>query len=206
MKPLLESREIAALVLAAGRARRFGADKRLVLLENEGQVQPLIVHALRPWFAVFAKVAVVLRPDDGEVRRVLVDAFADRVQCVECLRADEGMGHSLAAGVAATAEARGWVVGLADMPWVPTTAIAGVRDALMSGAALAAAYRAARRGHPVGFSDRYRQELMDSTGDVGARLFFQRDAEHVVRVAIDDEGIFADVDTPQDLIFSRSTS
>ena len=176
-----------------------------MLLENEGQVQPLIVHALQPWFSVFAKVAVVLRPDDGEVRRVLVDAFADRVQCVECLRADEGMGHSLAAGVAATISARGWVVGLADMPWAPRAAISGVRDALMSGAALAAACRAARRGHPVGFSARYRQELMDSTGDVGARLLLRRDAEHVVRVAIDDEGIFADVDTPQDLIFSRST-
>ena len=148
---------------------------------------------------------MVLRPDDGEVRRVLVDAFADRVQCVECLRADEGMGHSLAAGVAATISARGWVVGLADMPWAPRAAISGVRDALMSGAALAAACRAARRGHPVGFSARYRQELMDSTGDVGARLLLRRDAEHVVRVAIDDEGIFADVDTPQDLIFSRST-
>lgn len=201
-----EEPEIAALVLAAGQARRFGADKRLALLEVEGRIEPLIVRALRSWVEVFERVAVVLRPGDEAVRGVLSETFADRLRFIECPRADEGMGTSLAAGVAATAEARGWVVGLADMPWVPRAAISGVRDALMSGAALAAAYRAARRGHPVGFSDRYRQELMDLTGDVGAHLFFQRDAEHVVRVAIDDEGIFADVDTPQDLIFSRSTS
>jgi len=200
---LPEAAGIVALILAAGRARRFGADKRLVPLQVDGRIEPLIVQALRPWVEVFAEVAVVLRPGDEAVQGVLAEAFVDRVRFIECPRADEGMGHSLAAGVAATAEARGWVVGLADMPWIPRAAISGVRDALAAGAPLAAACRAGRRGHPVGFSARYRPELMDSTGDVGARLLLRRDAEQVVGVAIDDEGIFADVDTPQDL-FSRS--
>ena len=44
-----EEPEIAALVLAAGQARRFGADKRLALLEVEGRIEPLIVRALRSW-------------------------------------------------------------------------------------------------------------------------------------------------------------
>lgn len=199
-----ETAGIAALILAAGRARRFGADKRLAPLQLGGRIEPLIVQSLRPWVEVFAEVAVVVRADDDALRSVLAETFADRVRSVVCARADEGMGASLAAGVAATAGAAGWVIGLADMPWVPRAAIAGVRDALAAGAALAAACRAGRRGHPVGFAARYRAELLDLTGEAGARLLLRRDAGRMAGVAVDDEGIFADVDTPQDLCLVRS--
>ena len=60
------------------------------------------------------------------------------------------MAASLACGVRANPDAAGWLIGLADMPAVPPEAIAGVRNALVAGADLAATLCDGRRGHPVG--------------------------------------------------------
>ena len=46
----------------------------------------------------------------------------------------------------------GWVVALADMPWIRTETIAAVADALARGAMIAAPDYAGVRGHPVGFA------------------------------------------------------
>jgi CTP:molybdopterin cytidylyltransferase MocA len=51
-------------------------------------------------------------------------------------------------------------VALADMPFVRRTSIAAVRDAIAGGAALAAPYFRARRGHPVGTSGAFFDELL----------------------------------------------
>jgi molybdenum cofactor cytidylyltransferase len=85
------------------------------------------------------------------------------------------------------------------MPAVPSVAIAGVRNALSEGAALAAPSRAGRRGHPVGFASHYRDELLALQGDNGARRLLERDRSKVAEIKIDDAGIFADIDIPSDL-------
>src|SRR5205814_925521 len=67
-----------------------------------------------------------------------------------CENAADGMGASLACAASAAGEADGYLVALGDMPFVRRTSIAAVRAALADGAALAAPYFRARRGHPVG--------------------------------------------------------
>ncbi len=121
------------------------------------------------------------------------------IRWVVCADAVQGMAASLACGVRANRDAAGWLIGLADMPVVPTPAIAGVRNALAAGAALAAPSRAGRRGHPVGFASRYREELLALQGDSGARHLLQRDEHDVVTIHVGHAGIFADIDMPGDL-------
>lgn len=187
-------------MLAAGRARRYGADKLLAPLTLDGRTLPLAAHALRAWRQVFPRVTLVLRPQSAALRQALMETFGPAgLHWVICERAGQGMGHSLAAGVAANPDAAGWLVGLADMPLLPAAAVAGVRDALAAGAPLAAAYAGGRRGHPVGFAAGYRSELLALSGDAGARSLLQRDASRIACVAVGDAGIFADIDSPRDL-------
>ena len=106
------------------------------------------------------------------------------------------MGHSIACGVAASRQAEGWIIALADMPWVRARTIGRLRDALAGGAALVAPSHAGRRGNPVGFSCSYRDELLALRGDRGARGILARDQAVLSSVECNDPGVLRDVDTP----------
>jgi molybdenum cofactor cytidylyltransferase len=199
---LADDQTIAAVVLAAGQSRRFGADKLLHPLTLDGETLPLAAHSLRPWLAVFRRVTVVVRPQADALRAAIEQALGEQaaaIAWVACADAESGMGHSLAAGVGANRSASGWLVGLADMPAVPAAAIAGVRAALAAGAPLAAPARAGRRGHPVGFGAGYGPRLLALQGDAGARALLEQDAASIAYIAVAHDGIFADVDTPVDI-------
>jgi len=78
--------------------------------------------------------------------------------------------------------------------------IEAIRRALERGAPMAAPYdRSGRRGHPVGFSQALRAELLELGGDVGARDVLARHSAVVERIVTDDPGIFVDIDTKEDL-------
>jgi molybdenum cofactor cytidylyltransferase len=196
--------EIAAIVLAAGASRRFGTDKLLCQFELNESTLPLIVHSLKPWLKVFGQVTVVVQPDTRDFCRDVEHALADEevagIRWVECRNAAHGMASSLVCGVAANIAAAGWMIGLADMPSVPQTAISHVRNAIEAGALLAAPFYDGKRGHPVGFSAAYGDELLALQGDTGARSLLERDAALLQRVAIEDRGILIDIDRPEDFM------
>lgn len=198
-----DSGEIAAVVLAAGASSRFGSDKLLHPVTRHGVTLPLAAHSLLPWLYTFRHATVVVRPGAEAfceaIEAALGVAKAAAICWEVCEDTAEGMAASLACGVHANREAAGWLVGLADMPAVPLAAIAGVRNALLGGAGLAAPACDGRRGHPVGFAARYLDELLSLKGDVGARGLLEREGSEVVHVGTCDEGIFTDIDSPDDL-------
>jgi molybdenum cofactor cytidylyltransferase len=195
-------------VLAAGASRRFGSDKLLHPLTRRGVTLPLAAHSLLPWLETFGDITVIIRPGAEKFCSAIETALgmskpgeieSAPIRWIECADAAQGMASSLVCGVRANRDAAGWLIGLADMPAIPMSAIAGVRDALSAGAALAAPSRAGRRGHPVGFASHYCDELLALQGDNGARRLLERDISSVVEIRIDDAGIFADIDVPGDL-------
>jgi molybdenum cofactor cytidylyltransferase len=106
------------------------------------------------------------------------------------------MGHSIAAGVAATGDAPGWLILPADMPMVRSSTLAAVAQAIEHDPIAYAQHRG-RRGHPVGFNAELFSELTGLQGDEGARRLLARYPAQAVDV--DDPGVLIDVDTVEDL-------
>jgi molybdenum cofactor cytidylyltransferase len=188
---------VAAILLAAGSASRFGSDKLLHLLPHG---VPIAVQAARHLRAVFdGKVFAVVRPD----AKALADLLRkEGCEVVPCEHAADGMGASLACAIRAVHAAGavdGYLVALADMPFIRPSSIAAVRDELAKGSALAAPYFRARRGHPVGISSRFRDELVQLRGDEGAKKLLADRAADIVKVAVGDPAVLRDIDTPGDL-------
>ena len=111
-----------------------------------------------------------------------------------------GMGHSIALGVQATAQAAGWLVLPGDLPLVRPGSLRQVAQAL-SAHPVAVPWCGGRTGHPVGFSAECFAALSALSGDTGAAAIVRayRQAGRVADVALDDEGIRLDVDTLDDL-------
>jgi molybdenum cofactor cytidylyltransferase len=184
---------VVGILLAAGSASRFGGDKLAAALPDGTLVG---VAALRNLAAAVDSVIAVARPGDN----AMASAFAAHGARVSvCPHASDGMGASLAWGVRGAATAAGWIIALADMPWIDPATIARVVAALRGGALLAAPQFQGTRGHPVGVAARFYGELATLSGDEGAKRLLAAQAASIELIDVDDASILRDIDTPADL-------
>lgn len=181
---------IVGVLLLAGASRRFGADKRLATLADGTPIAVACARALRP--AVDLLLAVLREQDEHLAARL----GAEDVHPVVNPAPAQGLGGSVARGVAASRNAAGWVVLPGDLPKVSSASCAAVAGVLRSGGLLAAPFCRGRRGHPVGFAARFGPELACLRGPVGARTLLAAHAARLQAIEVEDEGIFMDVDTP----------
>ena len=182
--------DIVGLLLAAGSASRFGSDKLRHALPHG---VPIGVQALRHLAGEVAEVFAVVKPGSESL-------FAsEKCNVVVCERHQEGMGASLACAARAAGRRAGYLVALADMPFIRPSSIAALRASLEGGAALVAPYFRARRGHPVGFAGRFHDQLVALKGDEGARSVLEAHAASLVKIPLGDPGVIRDIDRPDDL-------
>lgn len=181
---------IVGVLLAAGQGRRFGSDK---LLHPLADGTPMAVAAARRLLAACPLSVAVLRPEQQALASLL-SAEGLRVSFSD--EADQGMGHSLSAAVRATPQASGWLIALADMPFIAPDTLLSVATRLDQGASIAAPFHQGRRGHPVGFAQAWFDALSALTGDQGARDILRAHEHALQRLDTTDAGVLIDIDTP----------
>jgi molybdenum cofactor cytidylyltransferase len=184
---------IAALLLAAGAARRFGSAKLLQELNGKPIVR-WSAEALRA--GPVDTIIVVIPPENQELHRAL-DGLDARF--VVNPRPDDGMGSSLACGVSSLEPGTEAVlVALADEPMLGRDVLSRVVERYRAGDVdiVAPKYRGIP-GHPVLFGSAVFDELRVLTGDRGARAVVDRDPDRVATIELEERPI--DVDTPADL-------
>jgi molybdenum cofactor cytidylyltransferase len=184
------------ILLAAGRGKRFDpSGTRNKLLAQLPGGDPVAVASARKLLSVLSKVIAVVRPEDGGVAAAL---RALGCEVTTCLDADSGMAASLVHAVRASLpNPDGWLVALADMPFVQPQTVQALADALAGGADIAVPVTAGRRGNPVAFSAVHLSALLALQGDQGARNLLK--SRPVLDVEVNDPGIFLDIDKPADL-------
>lgn len=184
---------ITGILLAAGASSRFGSDK---LLARWIDGSPIAVTAARTLKQVLPQGIAVVRSDDTALAQMLT---AESFKVVVCEKASLGLGYSLAAGVSASAESSSWLIALADMPAVQASTIQQLVHLLEQGAMITAPLYQGQRGHPVGFAACLRDELINLSGDRGARRILQRYQRHLVSFESNDPGVVFDIDSDEDL-------
>ena len=141
---------------------------------------------------VFADVLVVVAPGDDDAA-----ALMRPLRCAVVVAEDarEGMGRSLAAGVAVARGHAHAFVALADMPFVEAATLRRLRSLAGPGRIVRPMFRG-RPGHPVGFSEDHFEALSRLRGDEGAREVVAANPRALVTLWTDDAGVTRDIDEP----------
>lgn len=109
------------------------------------------------------------------------------------------MSSSIVTGVMASSESDGWCILPADMPSIQSDTTRMVAQALCRGAPIVVPFYKGQQGHPVGFSNALKSELIQLSGDKGARSILDTHPDLVMRLEVKDPGILRDIDRPQDM-------
>jgi len=183
---------IAAVVLAAGLARRMGRPKLLLGYRD----QPIVRWAVAALLPHVDEVVAVTGPGDPGVAEALAGL---PVRIAVNPRPHDGQGSSIAAGVAALRpDTRAALVALGDQPRLPAGVVPALLEAWRrSGKPIVAPVYRGVQGPPVLFAAEVFPELARLRGDQGAKPVVGARPERVERVPF-DLPVPPDVDTPED--------
>lgn len=185
-----------AIVLAAGKSERLGADKLFETIDGQAIVER-VVNALLHATKVH-DVVVVIPPGRTEDFSWLRSV---KVHLVENPRPEQGMISSIRAALKTT-----WVAGHdflicpADIPFVSTQIVNRVISTFMSrpGRIVIPTYKG-MGGHPSLFAASLTDDFLLRGDRIGTREILIRHKEDTVRLSVHDPDVCFDVDTPEDL-------
>ena len=189
---------IVGILLAAGQSTRFGDNKLLHPLTDSRT--PIAAQSANHLLRALPDSIAVVREDDLRLKLLLIESG---IHIIENPHAKLGMGSSIRWGIEAAnnlfPDSRGWVIALADMPYITADIIKQVADAIQAGKLLAAPQYQQQRGHPVGFSHQLYDELLLLHGDSGAKSLLNKYSSQLYTFETSSNVILYDVDRPADL-------
>ncbi|HEX3403440.1 MAG TPA: molybdopterin-binding/glycosyltransferase family 2 protein [Acetobacteraceae bacterium] len=189
---------IAAVVLAAGRSRRMAPHNKLLVADRTGK--PMIARVVDNVLSSNARPVLVVT--GHQVDQVQHALGGRPVRYVHAADYAEGLSASLKAGIAAVPqECAAALVCLGDMPLVTGRMI----DRLLSnydpdeGRLIVLPTFRGKQGNPMLWDRRFFPEILEITGDSGARFLLTRHMEAVAEVEMADDAVLRDFDTTESL-------
>jgi len=192
---VVEIENIAAVVLAAGRSTRMGANKLIADVGGKPMVRWVAEAALE---SAASPVLVVTGHQQADVRIALTGLD---VVFVHNLNYAQGLSTSLKAAIAAApVSVAGALVLLGDMPQITplhlNQLIAAFRDRV---GFVIVPVHAGKRGNPVLWPRAFFPAMLALEGDAGAKRLLAANAGCVAEVELGTDAIFLDVDTAEAL-------
>jgi len=186
---------IQPIVLAAGLGTRMGAIKALLPIGGRPALA-VVLGTIRN--AGLRSPIVVLGHAAAEIRQVVA---LNGCEVIVNAHPELGLSGSMKLGLNAIQEdATGILVFHVDMPYLASSTVRALLQAVDKGASLAAPFCGGKRGFPVYFDRSLFAALNDSLqGDSGGRSFLGQHSEDLIRVVVNDPGCVFDIDRPSDL-------
>ena len=185
---------VSAILLAAGEAKRMGRPKLLMTFGDGTVLERTLDNLLA---SEVDEVIVVLGARAEKMRKLVAGRG---VKTVFNLDYHRGMSTSIIAGLKQVDSRTQWVmVALADQPMIgKETYNCLLRESLGSEKGIIVPRYKDRRGNPVIFSIKYREELLQLVGDIGGRELLKKYQDDILEVAVDSESVTIDINTLDD--------
>ena len=186
---------VSAIILAAGQAKRMGQFKQLIPLGESTILEQTIDNLLG---SSASEVIVVLGHRASEVMRRI---SGRPIKIVVNPLYRKGMGSSIAAGLKfVDNQAEAVMLALGDQPYVDSPTVNRLLKASeKSDKGIVIPTFQGKRGHPLIFSLKYREQLTKIKGDIGGREIIKQHADDTMEVAVKCQGVVIDIDAPPSL-------
>ena len=188
------SKNPVGILLAAGSSQRFGSNKLLYPILNN---TPMLLLSAKKLSEALPGSLVVINKNLTSYKPQLEQLG---LEVVINAQAEKGMGASIACGVNHSQDAAGWLITLADMPYIKTATLSLLANKLKEGAGIVAPEYKQQRGHPVGFGASFKNDLLALNKDVGAREIIRHHHEQVQLIETDDLGVLQDIDHKDEIL------
>ncbi|MCH2191725.1 MAG: nucleotidyltransferase family protein [Gammaproteobacteria bacterium] len=186
---------VECILLAAGYAQRFGGDKLLADLPSGKSV---LAETVSVYEKIFEKIAIVCRPEQIESFGLAISSNA-ALNFIPNNLATNGISQSISLGVTNVDCSKGWLIALADMPFVQASTVKSIIQKSRE-AEIVRPIHHGMIGNPVYISKIYQRDLQQLDGDRGARVLINNvDQSGVFNLVVDDVGVCQDIDIRKDL-------
>ena len=174
----------AAIILAAGKASRYGSPKQLLEIDGRNLVQRACDLAITTQCSPIILVLGAYSKD------IIASGIPNQVQVYEHQEWQQGMGSSLALGIQQLDSCDAALILLADQPAISVDTIKSLKQAIVApdiSIALCAhedsTEKATIKGPPVIFDAKHFPECSELTGDEGGKQIIKRHQSSVAVVS-----------------------
>jgi molybdenum cofactor cytidylyltransferase len=185
---------ISAIILAAGESKRMGEPKQLMPFGQSTILEKAIDNLLS---SAVNEIIVVLGYKAEEVLKTIA---TKPVKIAINPDYKQGMSTSIIAGLSLIArQAQAVMLALGDQPLVDSQTINQLIEEFYNhDKGIVVPTYHGKRGHPVIFAIKYKQKLLELTGDIGGREVIKDHPDDILEVAVDSESVISDIDTRAD--------
>lgn len=183
---------ITGIILASGFSKRMGEDKLLIDLNGKKLIEYTIKACVN---SNLDEIIIVYRNE--EVKNI---ALKYNVKTILNEYAKLGQSESMKLGIINSVENSSYMFLMGDQPFITSDLI----DTLIyeyntSCKPILLPFYNGNRSMPIIISNKYKQELLDVTGDEGGRSIIKKYPKNIHYVYIENEKMGIDIDTKEDL-------
>jgi len=185
---------ISAILLAAGQAERMGQLKQLMPFGKSTIIEQTVDNLVS---SAVDEIIVVVGYRAEEVTKTLA---AKPIKLAINPDYEQGMSASIIAGLKCiNSQAQAILIALGDQPFIDKQTINRlIEEFYKHNKGIVLPTYQGRRGHPIIFAVKYKEDLLKLKGDVGGRELIEDNPDDVLEIAVDSEGVIADINTLND--------
>lgn len=195
---MLKKSRIALVILAAGKSTRFPGNKLLAKVNDESMIEKIVKTSIK---SKVDEIIVVTGHEADKIEKTLYRIRDDRIKLVYNVDYEKGQSSSVKKGLSEVIDrVDAVIIHPADVPFITPEDIDNLVNVYeITSASIIVASHKGRHGHPILFSNKLFNEIMNITEEKkGLKELTDKYREEIIEVESSQYTV-TDVDTVEDL-------